>query len=79
MITHGMAHGKFGLSVDDIVYSYYGNRENSKIEQKLGSSMKTRRLEHRRHRQAGVLGLAAKRVGARDQANRGQKLRSVPR
>ena len=40
MLTHGMADGKFGLSVDDIVYSYYGDREGSKIEAKLHGSMK---------------------------------------
>lgn len=40
MLTHGMADGKFGLSVDDIVYSYYGNRSNSKLEAKLNGSMK---------------------------------------
>lgn len=40
MLTHGMADGKPGLSVDDIVYSYYGNREGSKLESKLHGSMK---------------------------------------
>jgi hypothetical protein len=40
MLTHGMADGKFGLSVDDIVYSYYGNREGSKLESKLNGSMR---------------------------------------
>ncbi len=40
MLTHGMADGEFGLSVDDIVYSYYGNRDNSKLEVKLKGSMK---------------------------------------
>jgi hypothetical protein len=40
MLTHGMADGKFGLSVDDIVYSYYGNRTGSKLESKLNGSMK---------------------------------------
>ena len=40
MQTHGMADGKFGLSMDDIVYSYYGNREGSKLENKLNGSMK---------------------------------------
>lgn len=40
MLTHGMADGKFGLSVDDIVYSYYGNRKGSKLESKLYGSMK---------------------------------------
>lgn len=40
MQTHGMADGKLGLSLDDIVYSYYGNREGSKLEAKLNGSMK---------------------------------------
>ncbi len=40
LFTHGMADGRFGLSVDDIVYSYYGNREGSRIEAKLQGSMK---------------------------------------
>jgi hypothetical protein len=35
-----MADGELGLSVDDIVYSYYGNREGSRLEAKLGGSMK---------------------------------------
>lgn len=40
MLTHGMADGKPGLSIDDIVYSYYGDRSGSKIESKLNGSMK---------------------------------------
>jgi hypothetical protein len=40
LFTHGMADGKFGLSVDDIVYSYYGNRSGTVLEQKLNGSMK---------------------------------------
>ncbi|GAV19184.1 hypothetical protein MMIC_P0113 [Mariprofundus micogutta] len=40
LFTHGMADGKVGLSVDDIVYSYYGNRNGSLIENKLNGSMK---------------------------------------
>ncbi len=40
MLTHGMADGKFGLSIDDIVYSYYGDRSGSKLEAKLNGSMK---------------------------------------
>ncbi|MDZ4203076.1 MAG: elongation factor-1 alpha [Gallionella sp.] len=40
MMTHGMADGKVGLSVDDIVYSYYGKREGSKLVSKLNGSMK---------------------------------------
>lgn len=43
MLTHGMADGKFGLSVDDIVYSYHGNHDGpnaSKLESKLNGSMK---------------------------------------
>lgn len=39
METHGMADGKFGLSVNDIVYSYYGNRSGSTMENKLHGSM----------------------------------------
>ena len=26
MLTHGMSDGKAGLSINDIVYSYYGNQ-----------------------------------------------------
>jgi len=37
--THGMADGELGLSVDDIVYSYYGKRSGSVIEAKLNGSM----------------------------------------
>jgi hypothetical protein len=40
MLTHGMADGKPGLSVDDIVYSYYGDRSGSVLESKLNGSMK---------------------------------------
>ena len=40
MMTHGMADGKMGLSVEDVVYSYYGNRSNSVLESKLNGSMK---------------------------------------
>ncbi len=40
MMTHGMADGKIGLSKNDIVYSYYGDRTHSKIESKLNGSMK---------------------------------------
>jgi hypothetical protein len=43
MQTHGMADGKFGLSVDDIIYSYHGNHDGpnaSKLESKLFGSMK---------------------------------------
>jgi hypothetical protein len=40
LMTHGMADGKLGLSVDDIVYSYHGDPSNSKIETKLNGSMK---------------------------------------
>ncbi|SMM98575.1 Elongation factor-1 alpha [uncultured Candidatus Thioglobus sp.] len=40
LLTHGMADGKFGVSIDDIVYSYYGNRSNSRLESKLNGSMK---------------------------------------
>jgi hypothetical protein len=40
LMTHGMADGKFGLSIDDIVYSYHGDPKYSKIELKLNGSMK---------------------------------------
>lgn len=40
MQTHGLADGKPGLSLDDIVYSYYGNRNGSTLESKLNGSMK---------------------------------------
>ena len=33
-LTHGLADGEYGLSIDDIVYSYYGNRNNSLLENK---------------------------------------------
>lgn len=39
LVTHGMADGKLGLSLDDIVYSYHGDPANSKIETKLNGSM----------------------------------------
>lgn len=40
MLTHGMADGKVGLSINDIVYSYYGNRSGSKLEAMLEGTMK---------------------------------------
>jgi hypothetical protein len=40
MLTHGKADGKPGLSVNDIVYSYYGNRSGSKLESMLNGQMK---------------------------------------
>jgi hypothetical protein len=40
MLTHGMADGKMGLSMNDIVYSYYGNRTGSKMEAALTGKMK---------------------------------------
>ncbi len=42
MLTHGMADGKPGLSMNDIVYSYYGNRSGSKLEAALTGQMKSR-------------------------------------
>jgi hypothetical protein len=48
LFTHGMADGKFGLSVDDIVYSYYGNRSGSVMETKLNGSMKDNATEQQR-------------------------------
>lgn len=48
LMTHGMADGKFGLSLDDIVYSYYGNRTGTLIEKKLTGSMMDMADEHER-------------------------------
>ncbi|PKM12247.1 MAG: hypothetical protein CVV13_06095 [Gammaproteobacteria bacterium HGW-Gammaproteobacteria-3] len=48
LFTHGMADGKFGLSIDDIVYSYYGNRSGTVIETKLNGSMKPYASEQER-------------------------------
>jgi len=48
LFTHGMADGKFGLSVDDIVYSYYGDRTGTLLENKLNGSMKDMAGDHER-------------------------------
>ncbi len=48
LFTHGMADGKFGLSLDDIVYSYYGNRSGTVLETKLNGSMKDKATEKER-------------------------------
>jgi hypothetical protein len=48
LMTHGMADGEFGLSVDDIVYSYYGNRDDSRLEAKLNGTMKDKASTHDR-------------------------------
>ncbi len=40
LMTHGMADGKIGLSIDDIVYSYHGDPSHSQLETKLNGSMK---------------------------------------
>lgn len=49
-LTHGLADGKYGLSIDDIVYSYYGNRSNSLLENKLHGSMKPMATDDERAR-----------------------------
>lgn len=48
LLTHGMADGKFGLSIDDIVYSYYGNRSGTVLEQQLEGAMKMNAPEDER-------------------------------
>lgn len=48
LFTHGMADGRFGLSLDDIVYSYYGDRSGSVLESKLNGSMKNNAPEQER-------------------------------
>jgi hypothetical protein len=40
LMTHGMADGKLGLSKDDVVYSYYGDRSGTRLESMLNGSMK---------------------------------------
>lgn len=50
LFTHGMADGKFGLSIEDIVYSYYGNRSGSLLESKLNGSMKMNAPDEERFR-----------------------------
>jgi hypothetical protein len=47
-LTHGMADGRPGVSVDDIVYSYYGNRGSSRLEAKLDGTMKDKADTHDR-------------------------------
>jgi hypothetical protein len=42
MLTHGMADGRPGLSMNDIIYSYYGNRSGSKLEAALTGQMKSK-------------------------------------
>jgi len=49
-LTHGLADGEYGLSVDDIVYSYYGNRTNSLLENKLHGSMKPMATDEEREK-----------------------------
>lgn len=48
LFTHGMADGKFGLSLDDIVYSYYGNRSGTVLETKLNGSMRDKASDQER-------------------------------
>lgn len=48
LFTHGMADGKFGLSIDDIVYSYYGNRSGTVLEHQLNGAMKANAPEQER-------------------------------
>lgn len=50
LFTHGMADGELGLSVDDIVYSYYGKRSGSVLETKLNGSMKDNADEEDRNK-----------------------------
>ena len=45
LLTHGMADGELGVSVDDVVYSYHGNKNSSKLESKLNGSMKDKAVE----------------------------------
>jgi len=53
LFTHGMADGKFGLSIDDIVYSYYGNRSGTVLENQLNGAMKANAPEQERFKIIG--------------------------
>ncbi len=48
LFTHGMADGQLGLSVEDIVYSYYGNRSGTVLENQLEGAMKANAPEQER-------------------------------
>jgi len=48
LFTHGMADGTFGLSIEDIVYSYYGNRSGTVLENQLNGAMKANASEQER-------------------------------
>lgn len=48
LFTHGMADGKFGLSIEDIVYSYYGNRSGTVMENQLNGAMKANASDQER-------------------------------
>lgn len=49
-LTHGMADGEMGVSIDDIVFSYYGKRSSSVLEAKLNGSMKVNAPEAERRK-----------------------------
>ena len=49
MLTHGMADGKVGLSLDDVVYSYYGDRSGTRLETMLNGQMKINAPPEVRH------------------------------
>ena len=59
MMTHGMADGKVGLSKNDIVYSYYGDRTHSLLENKLNGSeqISSNGSEKARQKRTGMLTL----------------------
>ena len=48
LFTHGMADGKFGLSIDDIAYSNYGTRSATLLETQLNGAMKENASEQER-------------------------------
>ena len=66
LFTHGMADGQFGLSIEDIVYSYYGNRSGTVIEQKLNGSMKMNAPDAERFEIIQWVRNGAKEKGYRD-------------
>ncbi len=70
--THGMADGELGLSVDDIVYSYYGKRSGSVLETKLNGSMKLMAPEAERLKIINWV-----RMGAKEKAYTTQGIRQI--
>lgn len=70
LFTHGMADGQFGLSLNDIVYSYYGDRSGSIMESKLNGSMKYNAPEEERFKIIQWSGMALQKPNLRLRSSR---------